>query len=656
MKWFAVILLSLLTACAHAAGNSPARMTFDTATDFTPQSDPLYLGQLLSEAQQLGLADDPVWRALLHYKPRLMGGSLSQVDGEDFFLSRIGKQDPHAELAATLTAFFSEQRLAPRQETAQCRFRARYHWLKQQLIFDAQRLAEQACADFDLFADFLNAESLTVVFPAAHPNGPSSMFGHTLVRLDRPGQTPATRMLDYSLNFAAEADSARAMNYAITGLTGGFEGRYRMLPYYMKLREYAQMENRDIWEYRLSLKPETVHMLVRHVWELLPTYYDYYFFTENCAYHLLSALEPGMVDTPLTEDFSLWVLPVDTLRLLRKHDLVQDVDYYPSRHRLIQARRATLDQGAQSLAKTLAHEGLPKHAASLAGYDLATQAVILDLAFDYMRYLRSEAQDSLEAALDEHERGVLLARSRLGVSSTPPPVQRPPHAPDEGHPATRLSLGYGVAGDEAYWRLEARAVYHDWLDPSAGYSGNFALEFGQLALRHYPQGRHAIKLEQFNAVRIDNLEPRDDYFSSISWRLRVGADDLRQDPDQASLAFVTRGGGGASTRTRDQRWLLFALLEGDLNVGNDLQDRWRLAAGPVIGLLGDPLPGWRVYLEGEYFHDLSHDSAAPARLTLAQSWSPRRDLAWELSVQRQRDLDGWYNDAQLSLRWYFGAP
>jgi hypothetical protein len=42
---------------------------------------------------------------------------------------------------------------------------------------------------------------------------------------------------------------------------------FQMLPYYLKVSEYSDMENRDIWEYHLNLNVQIDQMLM-HIWEV----------------------------------------------------------------------------------------------------------------------------------------------------------------------------------------------------------------------------------------------------------------------------------------------------------------------------------------------------------------------------------------------------
>ena len=96
---------------------------------------------------------------------------------------------------------------------------------------------------------------------------------------------------------AADTHEQRGVNYAFKGLFGGYQGRFSIAPYYVAVKTYGDIENRDIWEYGLNLTQEETSQMLRHVWEMRSAWFDYYFLDENCSYHLLSLLEtarPGL--------------------------------------------------------------------------------------------------------------------------------------------------------------------------------------------------------------------------------------------------------------------------------------------------------------------------------------------------------------------------
>jgi len=252
-----------------------------------------YIQTLQQQARQKQLADTAMWRTLVHYRVHpLSRVDRSLADDRDFFLSPQGVRDPAQELDATLAAFFDTDTLHALGQPAACRFIARYQWLHEQLHFDASIMPPPDCPRYRQWRAGIQADKVTLIFPSAYLNSPASMYGHTFLRLDprpEPGQA-SSPLLSYAVNYAANGDENEGLAYALKGLTGLYAGQFTNAPYYLRIREYNDLENRDIWEYELTLTPQEIDRLLAHTWELGPTRFDYYFFDENCSYHLLSLL------------------------------------------------------------------------------------------------------------------------------------------------------------------------------------------------------------------------------------------------------------------------------------------------------------------------------------------------------------------------------
>ena len=152
------------------------------------------------------LWEEADWLRLLHFK-----GGVSDAKPGPFFLAKEGKTDAKAELEA-LTAALDD----PSPEPPRCRFPARVRWLAGKLGRDAEPLLAP-CAKFKAWRDLLAAEGVALVFASAYMNNPSSMFGHTFLRLERAGPD---RLLDNSLNFAAETGETSGVLFAVRGLGG----------------------------------------------------------------------------------------------------------------------------------------------------------------------------------------------------------------------------------------------------------------------------------------------------------------------------------------------------------------------------------------------------------------------------------------------------
>ncbi|MGH7254226.1 MAG: DUF4105 domain-containing protein, partial [Nitrospirales bacterium] len=196
--------------------------------------DHAYLSDLIRRATEAKLADERMWHLLLHYRPTVLGGVVSEADDPGFFLAPEGKTDPQAELAVTLAHFFNNELVGRSRQPAQCAFIARYHWLKTRLKFDPARLPPIRCERFDAWLAELAPAGVSLIFPSAFMNNPASMFGHTFLRIDQKGQTEQTRILAYTINFAADVDTDSGIAFAVLGVAGGFKGYFSTIPYYLK--------------------------------------------------------------------------------------------------------------------------------------------------------------------------------------------------------------------------------------------------------------------------------------------------------------------------------------------------------------------------------------------------------------------------------------
>ncbi len=588
------------------------------------------LSQLIHKADELQLSDTSQWRAFLHYKPAYGGRWLSQVDSPHFFMSTTGKQSPTAELHATLAAFYATQAKAPLRLSAYCRFVARRFWLTEQVPALATLIPVQPCPEFERYVEYLDADVLTLIFPTAHPNSPSSAFGHTLLRIDKKDQQPESRLLNMSINFAAEVPpEVSSTAYAIRGLGGGFPGKFRLLPYHMKLREYGQIENRDTWEYPLSLDKPAVDLVLRHAYEMLISHFDYFFFSENCSYHLLSLLEVAYPDNPLTDHFDLWTIPVDTIRLLEEKNLVADAQFVPSSIRALRARRDQLPQEDGALALAALEQGLEHIDPELNSLSTDRQAGILDLLSDYERYERLKTDPSALGS-STRERAILSRRSKLGVRTAPADVTAPASTPDSGHGTSRVSLQYHQIQDDANSvEVQFRPAYHDFRDPSAAFDDKAAIELGLIGIAQDLDSDKAF-LRRFTLVSIESIEPRGAFFKPISWHTNLKWERPRLG---ARHEFTFNVGAGVAFQYSPASPVVFVFGESDLVDAPAFAKRRQLRLGASAGAHWEPVSRVRTGLEFDFRRQVGgayYESQAEAWLgvALAEHWSFNLDLVY----------------------------
>lgn len=642
-------LTSWFKASEQGEYDQAVALALDSANALSA-SDTSSLASLISAASATNLAEMPQWRAFLHYKPSLGGRWLSQVDSPHFFMSDTGKRSPQAELNATLAAFYSRKAKPPLRLTAYCRFIARRYWLADQLPELADLIPEQDCPEFDRYIEYLDADSLTLIFPSAHPNSPSSAFGHTLLRVDKKDQRQESRLLNMSINFAAQVPpSVSTAAYAARGLTGGFRGTFTLLPYHLKLREYGQIENRDTWEYRLLMDKPKVDLVLRHTYEMLISHFDYFFFSENCSYHLLSLLEVAYPEKPLTEHFGLWTIPVDTIRMLRDVGLASEPQFIPSSIRTLRARRSQLPESDAALALRALKTGLPGIEQSLQELAPVRQAGILDLLSDYERYNRLR-DDSSAGGSNARERAILSLRSKLGVKSEPTIVKQPDASPDRGHGTGRVTLKYQNNEEQAdSIELTIRPAYHDFRDPSKGFDDKATIELGLIGVAYDTEAKEAY-LNKFTVLSIESVEPRGDFFKPVSWRTNIkwtrpGLDERHE--------FKFNAGVGVAYQTSARNPVFFAFGESDLVDAPRFNQRRQLRLGATAGAHWEPINRLRMGLEMSYRRQVGGDyTESESQLWLGLAVAEQLSLNVSVASEDQAGLSATTNTS-FEIRAYF---
>ncbi|WP_061288274.1 Lnb N-terminal periplasmic domain-containing protein [Azotobacter vinelandii] len=603
----------------------------------TLQADPQPSAARLHE-----LAAEPFWLALGHYQRDRLGGWRSHVDDGGFFLAERGERDPAAELAATLAALYRDPALADRHP--QCRFPARTRWLRERLALDD--LPQPQCREYtDWYAD-IAPHSTVLVFPAAYLNSPSSMFGHTLLRIDPPGiDSQGSPLLSYALNFGAYIEgSDNSILYAWKGLMGGYPGLFALLPYREKLAEYSRLENRDLWEYRLNLSAEETGRMVEHVWELRQIQFDYYFFDENCSYRLLELLEIARPGLELTDRFPLTAIPADTVRAVEQAGLIERSAYRPSREKELLARADPLSRPERDWTRRLAGDSTALDAAAFQALPAERRALVQDAAYRLIRYRKNGEERDDTSARDSY-------RLLQAINRAPPPrlaVERPV-PPENGHQSRTWQLALGSREDRSFAEYGLRMAYHDLADNLDGFPLGAQIEIAQLKLRQY-EGDHW-QLQRLDVANIRSLTPRSTLLSPLSWQVGGGLERVvgkgRHDDEQ--LVGHLNGGVGATWHLADDL-LGFALATARLERNGDFAAFLSPAAGFDASLL------WRNRLGNlglEARADYFHNGEVRRELSLVQQWEIAGNLGLRLAARREFSQQGApASELSLQLRWY----
>ena len=603
-----------------------------------------YLDSLLLSAHEKRLSEQRYWDVLVHYKPH-GSGRKSLVDDPRFFLAPDGKENPAGELDATLEAFFRAEQ--PEEEHPRCRFVARYAWLKQTLDIDESRLPPIACSEFEDAIARVKPNSAVLVFPTTLNNSPASMFGHTLIRIDSEKQNP---LLSFAVTYGANATDSNGFLYAYKGMFGHYRGYFSILPYYDKVSEYSDIEHRDIWEYQLNLTREEVLRMVMHVWEVRDIYSDYYFFDENCSFDLLLLLEAARPSLRLSDAFwdrrfHFWVIPVDTIRIIRDGGLVIKESYRPSQAKRIAAIATGMDKESRKTALATAQGKSTGQAILDLPIEPQKKIKILDLTAELLQYYSARKQIAKEDYLKLFL-PALKARSTLGLQTPDAYVIAPPSKPENGHLPGKFSFGAGYRTDSFFAEVGWRAAYHDLLDPDDGYTTGAQINFFSASGR-YSFKEESLRLWQLHLIDIVSFSPRDSFFKPVSWKVNTGFDRKLMSDGYDHLIYRVNPGGGLAYN--NLIGLTYIMAESDMNVGGVFKENYSLGFGGSAGVIKTIADCWKVHVSGTALFYKAGEDSRTIKASLMQSFMITSNNSITVSLFREKTSDQYRTDA--SLNW-----
>jgi hypothetical protein len=536
----------------------------------------------VSHAHTLNSKQMKFWHKLLHYHTTTFGQVESEVDSPSFFVSEFGKVSPVLELDALIEKLNSAE-----AQSYVCKFPLRYRWLKQN-IPNSWTYTTQSCEIYNSFVGKLDAKNISLVFSSFYINNPGSTFGHTFLRVGRYDEFHNNDLLDYAINFAAEDAKDNPVLYMMKGLAGYYPGRFSVMPYYYKIREYNDHEFRDIWDYDLGLDKEQISRVVDHIWEMGSIHFDYFYFTENCSYHILGLLNVAYDDVDILAGLSsIYVLPIDTVKEMKKLDLIKDRKVRVSAYGKLLKETEGLSNEKLNLVKAVAQD-TSKVDQITKKYNDKEAADLLDASISALDYLKAE-KILLNDKKTTAERDLLLEERAINphISETLKFDVKKMYPPDESHDSSRLGIFAGDRYEEgAFTGLEWRAAQHELLDPSQGQLKSAQVVIFDIRLRYQSvdfEPKNVI-MDRFRAVDLKKYQPSDFWNSSVSFDLGIGLDQRKDCKSHDCIDPTLTFGVGNSTGFSEDVVLTF-LLGGTYVYDKYYENDSLLSLGPKANFL-----------------------------------------------------------------------
>jgi len=627
MKSFVLVFASLAVNTAYSADINPS------------------IQKYWSIAEQKNLDQDITWQRLMYANK----DHKSDVTYSGYFMAENGKNNLKEELKADISALFMP---AQDNQSIRCKFPARSQWLIQKVGIQESELPQVKCSEFENWIGQIKPHKATLIYATDFMGNPSSMFGHTLLRLD-PKDQQQLNLVSYAVNYAATVAGNDNWSYAWKGLTGQYPGEYSLMPYYRKVKEYGDFESRDLWEYELNLTPEETRFLVSHIWEMQHVSFPYYFVSDNCAYRLLGLVDLVKPESHLQEKFTHASIPMETIKSMQQQGLTKAPVYRPALETQLLAQA---HQHGASLAK-VAHQiaMMPTQQSSqiLKSFSEQDQAKILEMAYDDL-YLQFTSRKIEESVAQPQLRQLLALRSQIDLDKQRQEPKRPTKEPTEGHNARNISVKAGEVQGDKFIELGHRQAYHDLIDPQGGYRAGTQLLF----LNGNVQWRDDhLKLERLDLLEVNSYNPIQPFKTPLSWGFNLG---WRQEAIHDGTFSEEKRHGvanfnaqvGYSFADYELKHVCYGQLQTYLQAGSNLDKGWRVGMGPTLGCMNQWFERFNsvVQIELPYWEDQNQ-------------WNLRVNTQWQyvinsnntvrlnLDYEQQNHRD--WMKSSLGYVWFF---
>jgi hypothetical protein len=524
-----------------------------------------------------------------------------------------------------------------------CRFIARYTWLKEKLSPDPTKIPFFDCPS----VENIQPRSAVLAFPTYFLNNPASMFGHTFLNIETGY---SSTLLTNAVNYAADASHANAFQYTIYGILGGFKGYFSVLPYYKKIQEYSDIDQRDIWEYRLNLTEPELKRMVLHIRELEGIHTTYYFFKRNCSYYLLFLLEAARPSLKLTDEFGPWVIPIDTVKLMDKQGLVESAQFRPSNGTKIRQKLALLSPDLQDLAYGISMETVDPNIIPEFPIPNDQKIIVSDLVGDYLKY-RLVKQAMPQTQYQAVALPNLRIRSRLGAfDENRYKIDIPPD-PETGHDSARVYVSAGSRQHESFQEIGINPAFTDLLNTDYTRREGMQIQFLDTRIRYTDESRK-LELERLDLFDIVSLFPRNKFFKPLSWAFNTGfRRELLPDGNRAMMYRISSAAG--LSWDVSHAGLCYVMPEMEFRGSGKLEKNVALGAGVTTGVMKDILPWWKMLFSAHALYFQPASNYHETRFCLDQNFRIDRNNRLLFSVSHEDAFDHGVYEGSLAVQRFF---
>jgi hypothetical protein len=506
---------------------------------------------LVAQSQKIALYEHPLWRAILHVK------NDQPINADhDLYLSKN-----HFSLEQELTLTIE---LILNDKQSSCRYPARIMFLQEFLSFnDVVDLSH--CTDYQEYLQKVPITDVYLVYASENVSSASSMLGHIMLRMD--GTNNNDLNVSHGITFFTEIEGANVPNILYESLISGKKGFFQIAPYSNFVDNYLNVEQRNVWEYKLLLS-DMQKQLIRNIsWELGSTDLSYFFHTYNCAtvtQLLIVSAVPEKINT-----LQSWLTPLDVVRFVEENNLVEKTNLIPSDEWELRALIDSLPKAEITKAKQSVYSENIYLEKTFSDKDK-----LLTLAF-YKAYNKFAKKNNLisEATYKVNNQSTeLLATTLPSYQLEVSEYKKPTDASPEG----QFSIGWRHENEKDWLEIGLFPVSSDEGDNKKHVFGETTLTLASLNILYEPNN---LKLDNFIVYSMHSRIPFDYTLKGYSTGFQFGLERHHDDKLTRNLSAFIEGQFGFSYEfTQD----MGAYAEAALGLASDISTTY-LYTTPQLG-------------------------------------------------------------------------
>jgi hypothetical protein len=553
---------------------------------------------LLEEVASRALHADPAWKAILHVKGELPvnGQTSAFLSSDRFSLER--------ELRLTIKTLFKDS-------YSRCRFPARLGFLKNKLLLSDSVFPMTECLEYNKFLKKVPNTKTYLVYASENVKSASSMLGHIMLRMD--GINDDGIEVSHGITFFTEIEGFNVPSILFDSLIIGKKGYFQVAPYSEFVRNYQQSEQRNIWEYELSLTSEQKQFIRDITWELGSRDLSYFFHTYNCATVTQLLVASALPDS--IPDLQAWLTPLDVVRFVEKKEMVKKARLLPSNEWQLRALVDNLPKDIIKSSKQKTVEGRITLDPSLV-YEIN----VLNLEFyaEYTNYLflNNEIDDK---TYNKNKKSIKEINTKFKNFEIDVGKYK---MPTESVFESQFALGVSRFKSENWVKLNWFPVANNQLDNKKNVFGETTLTLSDLSLIYSPESNN-LKLENWLIYTMHSHVPSSSIIDTYSTGIQFGFEQHFDDSLNRKLAVFVNGQIGYTFElNRD----LALYIEAGLGLGSNMKETY-LYVTPKVGafvyLVGD------LKLQTEFYATINQLNSSKVTMNVSHK------INWNISQRYQ---------------------